>query len=151
MSTMVKFFIIGCSIVERRGKILLVQETRKQAHGKWNLPGGRIDLGESLVECAKREGKEETGFIIKPHHLVGIYQYPVLWGHNAILFVFKSTITGGKLTIPHDAIDVRWFSLSEIKKLSAKGLLMTPHIMKSVLHDKVRRRLPLNFITVLDM
>lgn len=52
--------IVG-GIIEKEGKILLVQEKQEKCYGKWNIPAGHLDYNESLSEGAIREIKEETG------------------------------------------------------------------------------------------
>lgn len=104
---MKKFHIVGGNIIEKDNKILLMQETFEKVKGKWNLPAGRLDMNEDIITCAKREGEEETGFKLKPSYLVGIYQHHKALEHNVILFVFKSEILGGKLTVPEEAMEVK--------------------------------------------
>lgn len=58
---------VGC-IVERNGRILLVREHR----GLWSTPGGHLDFGESLAECAARETLEETGIVVSNVRFVAI-------------------------------------------------------------------------------
>lgn len=58
-------------IINSDGHILMQQ--RKYPHGKWGLPGGLMELGESTQEMAKREVLEETGLIIGELKLFGVY------------------------------------------------------------------------------
>jgi len=125
---MAKIHIVGSNIIEKDNKILLMQETVEKVRGKWNLSAGRLEMREDIISCVKREGEEETGFKLRPTYLLGIYQYHLTLEHNVILFVFKSEIMGGKLTIPKDAMSVKWFSFDEIKKLNADGLLRASYI-----------------------
>ena len=150
---MVKLYIVGSNIIERDNKILLMQETLEKVKGKWNLPAGRLDMldmKEDIVTCAERERKEETGFKLEPVYLVGIYQHHLTLEHNVILFVFKSEIIGGKLTIPKEAMDVKWFSFDEIKKLNKDGLLRSSYIWKAIQDYKGGKKIPLDFINILD-
>jgi len=147
---MVKLHIVGGNIIEKGNKILLMQETLEKVRGKWNLPAGRLDMEEDIITCAKREGEEETGFKLKPVYLVGIYQHYLTLEHNIISFVFKSEIVGGKLTISKEAMDVKWFSFDEIKKLNEDGLLRSSYIWKAVQDYKAGKKIPLDFINILD-
>ena len=52
--------IVG-GVIEKNGKILLVQEKQEKCYGKWNLPAGHLDPNESIMQGAIREIKEETG------------------------------------------------------------------------------------------
>ncbi|NUU22702.1 MAG: NUDIX domain-containing protein [Streptomycetaceae bacterium] len=61
------------AIADRDGRILLL---RRADSGNWSLPGGGIEFGESLVACAVREVREETGLDVEITGLVGIYSDP---------------------------------------------------------------------------
>ena len=129
---MANFHIVGSNIIEKDNKILLMQETLEKVRGKWNLPAGKLEMKEDIISCAKREGEEETGFKLEPLYLVGIYQHHLTLEANVVLFVFKSEIVGGKLTVPQEAMDVRWFSFDEIRELNEKGLLRSSYIWKAI-------------------
>jgi len=120
------------SIVERDGKILLVQEKRPELHELWNIPMGERESKEDPEDCAKREGKEETGFILEIIRLRKIYSFFPVPELEVICHVFRSKIIGGELTVPADMMDVRWFSLEEIEKLGEKKLLVTPLIITMI-------------------
>eukprot|EP00055_Hartaetosiga_balthica_P005137 m.617 g.617 ORF g.617 m.617 type:complete len:260 (-) comp433_c0_seq1:223-1002(-) len=59
------------SICSKEPHILLIQRGTAPAKGKWSFPGGRLQVGETLAECARREVLEETG--VKIHHLGGVF------------------------------------------------------------------------------
>lgn len=147
---MEKINVVGSNIIEKNNRILLMQETLKKVKGKWNLPAGKLQKREDIITCAKREGEEETGFKLKPLYLVGIYQHHLTLEHNVILFVFKSKIVGGKLKVPKEAIDVRWFSFNEIRKLKKKGLLRSSYIWQAIKDYKAGKKIPLSILRILD-
>jgi len=147
---MEKSSVVGANIIEKDNKILLMQETLEKVKGKWNFPAGRLDVDEDIITCVKREGEEETGFKLKPIYLVGIYQHYLTLDHNVVLFVFKSEIIGGELTIPKEAMDVKWFSFEEIQELNKKGLLRNAYIQKAIEDYKVGKKISLDFINILD-
>src|SRR5262245_19260618 len=60
-------------VTDEAGRILLVHKTDNDL---WALPGGGMDLGESIVDAAVRETKEETGIDIEVTGLVGVYTNP---------------------------------------------------------------------------
>lgn len=61
------------SIVEREGRFLFVEERDPKGHTVINQPAGHVEGGESLAEAVVRETFEETGWLIRPAHLVGVY------------------------------------------------------------------------------
>jgi 8-oxo-dGTP diphosphatase len=112
----------GC-LVEKDGKFLLVQEMRDDFYGKWNLPMGRQEPGESLISCAEREGKEETGLDLKVLHLIGKYRFNLPSGQKVKCLIFKAEIKGGGITVPADMLDVKFLSVAEIGELEKKSLV----------------------------
>lgn len=63
---MMQFIIhVSAVITDKRGRILLVKENKKETRDKWNFPGGHLNPGEELVAGVIREAKEETNLRIK--------------------------------------------------------------------------------------
>jgi len=109
--------IVVGAMVEKSGKILLVQEKNPNVYELWNTPAGWLENGENPIDGAKREVKEETGFDIKINGLLGIYIIASRSYSNLTVnkIVFRASIVGGKLNIPKDELlDVRWFEPSEV-------------------------------------
>ena len=119
--------IVGV-VIEKNGKYLLVQEAKESCRGKWNLPAGHLDPGETMANGAKREAKEETGCEVE---LTGVCQIGSRVKENE---VFASVIFTTKLMreeIEFDSaeiLDVKWFSYEEIlvmrSKIRNEGLLI---------------------------
>jgi len=57
---------VGAVIVDQQGRVLLVQRGTEPRKGHWSLPGGLVDLGESLLDAVRREALEETGLAVEP-------------------------------------------------------------------------------------
>ena len=126
--------IAAGNLVEREdGKFLMVQEKRPDSYGKWNLPMGQREANEDIIACAKREGKEETDYDLKPVYLIGKYNFSLPSGQTVICYVFKSEIVGGQMTVPEDMLDVKWFSLAEIEELDKKSLWAS--FVKGIIQD----------------
>lgn len=79
----------------------------------WNLPGGKLEKGESPWQGVIREIKEETGLNTEIIRLVGIYSKP---NKDEIVFCFECNILGGELTLNDEAKDIKYFSVDEIPK-----------------------------------
>lgn len=142
--------MVGGNIVERKNRILLVRKMVNEGEEKWKLPSGKLNCGEEIIECAARKGFLETGYIIKPQYLVGVYQYHFDQARNVMIFVFGSIIAGGELNPGEDIVDAEWFTLPEIANLNAKGEFKTPYIYTSVIDYKKGKRVTLEAIKILE-
>lgn len=104
--------------------VLVVKRGAPPAKGLWSIPGGAVDLGETVEECLKREVLEETGIeiavddflryvdVILGDEISGNIQY-----HYVVLY-FKARYRGGELQPSSDADDARWFTPNKIRQLS---------------------------------
>jgi len=146
----------SANIVEEKGKFLLVKEGREEFRGKWNLPCGELEPGESIIDCATREGKEETGYTLWAYAWVGQYQqlkWPILGGHDLIVNVFLSKIMSGEKTIPPDLLDVDWFTIRSILLMAKRQQLVHPYVLDSIEIYRKRRNanpIPLSSIEELQ-
>jgi 8-oxo-dGTP diphosphatase len=95
--------------ISQDDSILLV----KQNYGKgyWSLPGGMVEIGESLEEGAIREVREETGLDIRIRKVIGIYSKP---SEGAIATSLEGEVIGGKLEPQHEVVECGYFHLSEM-------------------------------------
>lgn len=125
--------IAGVVVREKDGKYLMVQEKRSDVYGKWNLPAGRIDPGESSVDAAVREAREETGYIVKL-----IDDKPLLQEHitsaGRSFYFYKAAIAGGELYVdPNEVLDVKWCTFDEINQYHVNGQLRADVMYQAIL------------------
>jgi len=105
----------GVIIANNEGEILLQKREHKGSE-VWSIPGGIMELGESIEEAAIREAKEETGLDIALEHLIGVYSKYEHEHSNGdktqtIVIAFKALVLGGELHIDGDeTLDLKWFS-----------------------------------------
>ena len=110
----------GAVVRDEAGRLLLVQRAHDPAAGRWSLPGGRIEPGESAARAAAREVAEETGLQIEVGRLLQTVDLP--W--NFRVHDFEATVVGGQLCAGDDAADVRWCTPEEVEALPVSpGLL----------------------------
>jgi ADP-ribose pyrophosphatase YjhB (NUDIX family) len=109
-------------VTNEDGDILLI---RRSDNDNWALPGGAMDLGESLPTTAMRETAEETGIDVEITGLVGIFTDPrhvILYTSNGEVrqefsVVFAARPTGGSPTTSAETTEVRWIPVREIDAL----------------------------------
>ncbi len=106
--------------VVRGGRILLVQERKD---GRWTMPGGWADVGEVPSEMVAREVLEESGFLVEPRKVVGVYDSNRAPRHlefyHAYKIVFLCAITGGEARPGDETTNVGFFPFDALPPLSA--------------------------------
>jgi len=112
---------VGAVVIEE-GKVLLVKRKYPPKKGKWAIPGGSVNLGESLQAAAEREVMEETGLIIEAKK--PIYTFDLIERdskgdvvfHYVIVDLFAEYVSGD-LHPADDVSDARWFNPDDIEGL----------------------------------
>lgn len=105
---------VDAAIFDERQRILL---HKRSDDGKWSLPCGWVEVGESLIEAVVREVKEETGLDVRPTHILGIYDskaYAPHKPHNWCHILYLCTATGGNLAISPESIDIGYFDANTV-------------------------------------
>jgi len=109
-------------IVRRGGQVLLVQRGKPPSEGRWSLPGGMVNLGESLREAAAREISEECGLEITVGEVVEVFE-PIIHDeagrvrYHYVVVDFLAEYVGGELTVASDITDARWVTVGELESL----------------------------------
>jgi 8-oxo-dGTP diphosphatase len=105
-------------VVDRRGRLLLVQRGRPPFQGRWGLPGGFCEWKETTEHCCARETLEETGLRVRVGELLGVYSKANRdpRGHN-VTVLYAARPVGGKIKGGDDAADARWFTREELRRL----------------------------------
>ena len=101
---------VGAVIVDQAGRLLLVQRAHPPSRGRWTVPGGRVESGETLPEATAREVAEETGLTVSVGCLLAVVDIDGTYRVHD----FAATVTGGTLAPADDALDARWFSPQEV-------------------------------------
>jgi len=109
------------AIIVCNGKILLVKRRGEPGKGRWSMPGGIVELGETVKEAVIREVKEETGLDVVEPELIDVVDNivqdergRVKW-HFVVLDFFVK-VRGGELRASDDAEEIRWVPLDEAEK-----------------------------------
>jgi 8-oxo-dGTP diphosphatase len=116
--------ILGVSaLVVDQDELLLVRRSREPAAGRWAMPGGRVEPGETLVEAVVRELYEETGLEGVCGAYVGLVEVIEPDHHFVVLDFRAHLLAHGEPTAGDDVDEVRWVPLGEVvDHLLAPGL-----------------------------
>jgi ADP-ribose pyrophosphatase YjhB (NUDIX family) len=116
---------VGAVIRDSDGRLLLVKRGHQPERGRWSVPGGRVEPGESDQEAVIREIREETGLLVTPGPLIGRLRRPAaVPGAELDIRDYAATVVGGQLTAGDDADDVMWAGLGDLDSLPlTDGLL----------------------------
>ncbi|HUN36226.1 MAG TPA: NUDIX domain-containing protein [Trebonia sp.] len=116
---------VGAVIKDSGGRLLLIKRGHEPGKGRWSVPGGRIEPGETDQEALVRETREETGLIVAPGSLIGAVRRPAgPPGAELDIRDYAAAIVGGELAAGDDADAVMWAGPRELGSLPmADGLL----------------------------
>jgi len=116
---------VGAVIVDA-GRVLLVRRGTAPLKGHWTLPGGVLELGETLHDGVVREMREETGLTVEPVELVElldrIYREEERVRFHYVIADYLCRVTGGEAKAASDADQVRWVTREEWNSHSALEL-----------------------------
>jgi len=112
---------VGAIIIKDR-RVVLIKRGKPPLLGEWSIPGGMLELGETLRQGAEREAVEETGFMVRATELLGVFERIVpdaeqRISYHYVLIDFLCEIISGELCASHDACDAKWFTPQEVAAL----------------------------------
>jgi 8-oxo-dGTP diphosphatase len=114
--------IVGVGAVVIDGtKVLLVRRGQEPLKGEWSLPGGALELGETLQQGVVREVLEETGLIVAPGGIIEILdrisqdEASARVRYHYVLIDFVCRVTGGALCPATDAEEVQWVERDQLQ------------------------------------
>ena len=113
---------VGAIIIEQ-DRVLLVKRGHPPLLGEWSIPGGVLEVGETLREAAVREALEETGLTVETADLLGVYDRILRDAdertlYHYVLIDFLCRRVAGEPQASGDADEVRWFTREEAANLS---------------------------------
>lgn len=122
------------------GRVVLVRRGKEPLRGRWVVPGGTVELGETLREALVREMHEETGLRVEPRDLLAVFDR-IEWdgGHvryHYVIVDYLCRYVSGEARAASDALEVAWAAPDELERfdLPAKAL--------EVIQDAFRRASP---------
>lgn len=119
-------YIVACVLINEKNEVLMIQEAKKSCAGKWYLPAGRMECGETIVDAAIREVLEETGLNIEVSTLLGLECAGGSWYR----FVCTGRVLSGELKTPDHAdsesLQAKW--IGDLNELTLRANDILPLI-----------------------
>ncbi len=116
----------AAAIFNEAGEVLLVQRGKPPNVGQWGLPGGLIDVGERLVDGARREVMEECGVAVEICALVGVFE-PIIHDeagrvrYHYVVVDYWGRYLSGALRAADDAAAARWVAVDRLDEFAMHG------------------------------
>jgi 8-oxo-dGTP diphosphatase len=120
---------VSAVVTDAAGRYLLVLRTAEPEAGRWALPGGRVEPGETLEDAVVREVREETGVRVKVGREAGVVERPSPHGGPYEIHCFVAEYVDGDAVAASDAGGIRWVHPDEL------GLLETTRGLVAALHE----------------
>ncbi len=110
------------AVIVRDNRVVIVQRATEPLKGQWSIPGGALEIGETLRQCAAREALEETGLRVEAGEVLDVFDsiYPDHEGkprYHYVLIDFLCRVIGGELKAGSDAAQARWITREELGSL----------------------------------
>jgi len=118
------------AIVVRGDAVLLVKRDKEPGKGLWSIPGGLVEIGETVREALRREVLEECGLEVEPKDLFDVVDAVSRDDKGRVRFHyvivdFQSEWRGGEPVAGSDVADARWFSVRELEGLNITQSALT--------------------------
>ena len=115
-------FLAVSAAIMRDGRILVVRRARPPANGLFTLPGGVVEVGETLAEAVEREVREETSLAIEPLALAGFRETVVRDAEDRVerhfvILCFAARWKGGEPVLNEELSEARWLDPAELASL----------------------------------
>ncbi|MGY2019892.1 NUDIX hydrolase [Nocardia gipuzkoensis] len=112
---------VSAFVQDAEGRILMIRRTDND---KYSIPGGGMEVGETVADAVVREVTEETGILVRPTVLLGVFSNPrhvVAYDDGEVRqefsICFKAEPVGGSLRTSFESKSVRWVALDELPNL----------------------------------
>lgn len=116
-------------IVVHEGRVLLVRRGKEPLRGRWVVPGGTVELGETLEEAVIREVLEETGILVRPLEVMTVFdrierQDGGRVAYHYVIVDYRCALVSGRLEAATDALDAAWVTEDDLGRYDLPSLAL---------------------------
>lgn len=134
-------------IIKKNNSIFLTEDENKPG---WKLPGGLIEERELIMNGAKREVAEETGYVVNLTGFVSIQEYLKSSGEHVLRVYFSAELVDGLLKLnPGEVKKGRWLPINEVKKLKQKDFYISQYYL-AVREYLTSKSYPINLLKLIE-
>jgi 8-oxo-dGTP diphosphatase len=116
------------AVVVHQGRVLLIQRGKEPLRGRWVVPGGTVELGETLEEAIVREVLEETGVRVKPRDIMTVFDRIQRSAgqveYHYVIVDYRCDYVSGELRAASDALDAAWAAEDELERFDLPPLAL---------------------------
>jgi mutator protein MutT len=120
------------AVVLDGGRVLLIRRGKEPLLGRWVVPGGRVEAGETLREATAREVREETGLEVEPGERLAVVEV-IDPAYHFVIVDYLCRLTGGTLKAASDAQDAAFVPLGDLERYEV------PEKAQEVIGEGLRR------------
>lgn len=108
---------VGGVVHDADGRLLMILRATEPGRGKWSIPGGRVQPGETDADAVRRELVEETGLVVEVGRLLGSVRRPAPGGAVFDIHDYSARVIDGAIRPGDDAAEARWVTAAEYAEL----------------------------------
>jgi ADP-ribose pyrophosphatase YjhB (NUDIX family) len=114
---------VGAFVFDRDGRVLLIERGRPPGEGLWTVPGGKLEMNETLAQAVAREVREETGLVVEVGALACVVER-MTEGYHYVILDYLARVIGGELAAASDVRAATFVDSDELARLPlTDGLL----------------------------
>ena len=115
---------VGAFVFDRDGRILLVERGAPPSEGQWSIPGGKLEMNETLAQAVTREVREETGLVVEVGALACVVER-MSEGYHYVILDYLARVIGGELAAASDVRAARWITNDDLPTMALTDGLVT--------------------------
>jgi ADP-ribose pyrophosphatase len=115
-------------VVVHDGRVLLVRRAKEPLRGRWVVPGGTVELGETLEEAVTREVREETGILVRPLEMMTVFdrieRRDGTVAYHYVIVDYRCAFVSGALEAATDALEAAWVAEVDLDRYELPALAL---------------------------